>query len=72
MNVHGMRVCAAACTAERLDILKWARESGCPWDVSAYQAAVNCENEEILQYLKENGCLMEESVPPEEREDEGS
>ncbi len=33
------RVCTAAASKGRLDILKWAREHGCPWNVNTFQAA---------------------------------
>ena len=39
-----------------LDVLKWARENGCPWDSRTVTLAMSFSNENVLDWARENGC----------------
>ncbi|CAN0461067.1 unnamed protein product, partial [Hapterophycus canaliculatus] len=44
--------------AERghLEVLKWARENGCPWDRMTCVHAARGEHLEVLAWARANGC----------------
>jgi len=42
------------------DIVKWAREEGCPWDTGTYSAAIRSGNYDLWIWVNENGCPREE------------
>ena len=39
-----------------LEVLKWARENGCPWDSFTCSYAALNGHLEVLRWAKENGC----------------
>ena len=39
-----------------LEVLRWAREHGCPWDDMTMQSAAVCGHLEVLQWAREHGC----------------
>lgn len=39
-----------------LNILKWLRENGCPWDEKTWIIANEKKHLNIIEYLKENNC----------------
>ena len=43
-----------------LDVLKWARKHGCPWELSQYggvcENAAMCGHLEVLKWAREHGC----------------
>ncbi|CBJ25937.1 conserved unknown protein [Ectocarpus siliculosus] len=41
---------------KRLEVLKWCRENGCPWDEATTSEAAREGNMEILRYAVGNGC----------------
>ena len=72
-NFHwkSKQTCAAAASENQLDVLKWLRSHGCPWDASTWQAAVNAQltdeyptlrsrvenvDSELLRWLRNQGC----------------
>lgn len=45
-----------AASDQRLEILKWARANGCPWDEVTTRAAVEGKHWDILRWAVSNGC----------------
>jgi len=39
-----------------LEVLKWARENGCPWDRRTTECANAGGHSDVLEWAKENGC----------------
>lgn len=56
------QVPAAAAEANDMDMLKWARKIGCPWDESTCANAAFHGNLEILHYARSQGCRWDEST----------
>lgn len=52
----GPVMCYVAAAKGKLNVLKWLREKGCPWDSETCTAAASAKNFEILKYARENGC----------------
>ena len=48
--------CVLAARAGHLHIIQWAREDGCPWNLSTSLAAAEAGHLHILQWLQENDC----------------
>ncbi|PNG99348.1 hypothetical protein TSOC_014877, partial [Tetrabaena socialis] len=48
----------AAAKAGSMELLRWLRARGCPWDATAFAAAAQGGSEEQLEWLAEQGCLM--------------
>ena len=42
-----------------LEVLKWGRENGCPWDKDTCACAAIGGHLEVLKWLRENGCPLE-------------
>jgi hypothetical protein len=57
------RVCAEAASGGRLDVLMWARENGCPWNVSTCIEAAENGHLACLKWAHENGCPLENGRP---------
>jgi len=57
----GKTRCAVAAGSD-LKRLKRARNSGCPWDESACEAAADSGHLDCLQYLHQNGCPWNEKT----------
>jgi hypothetical protein len=45
-----------------LEMLKWARENGCPWDEQTCYSAASGGHIEVLRWARENGCPWTESA----------
>jgi len=43
-----------------LEVLKWARENGCPWDEWTCAYAAEGGHLEVLKWARENGCPWDE------------
>jgi hypothetical protein len=43
-----------------LEVLKWARENGCPWDENTCAWAAERDHLEVLKWAHENGCPWDE------------
>ena len=54
--------CAAAAGAGRLDVLRWARKNGCPWDEETCAAAARGGHLRVLQWAREKGCSWDEEA----------
>ena len=39
-----------------LEVIKWLKENGCPWDTRTCTFAALNGHLEVLKWLKENGC----------------
>ena len=52
--------------AGRLEILKWARENGCPWDWHTRAWAELPVRADVLKYLDAHGCPEYESDEDDE------
>jgi len=48
--------CAKTAENGNLNILKWVRENGCPWNSSTCIKAASGGHLEILKWAHENGC----------------
>ena len=48
--------CSNAAMGGHLDVLKWLREGGCPWDESTTYAASEGGHLGVLKYAHESGC----------------
>jgi hypothetical protein len=48
--------CAYAAEGGHLEVLKWAREQNCRWDVRTVDAAQRSGCAETIQFVFENGC----------------
>jgi hypothetical protein len=49
-------VCNIAIKHDRLEILKWLRNNGCPWHDSTCEDAISNGHLKTLKWLHENGC----------------
>ena len=48
--------CSYAAKGGHLEILKWARENGCPWNENTRKSAAKGGHLEVLKWARENGC----------------
>lgn len=48
-------VCNVAAMDGHLKLIQWARQNGCPWDITCRNAALN-GHLEVLQWARQNGC----------------
>jgi hypothetical protein len=54
---HGMNInCASAARSGFLDVLKWARSNGYPWDKKTYENATSKNHWNVARWAVENGC----------------
>ena len=53
-------LCCEAATKGNLEMLKWARENGCPWDGRTCVVAAFHGHLEMLKWARENGCPWDE------------
>ena len=49
-------LCFYAAKGGHLEVLKWLRENGCPWDSCTCYSAAKGGHLEVLKWLRENGC----------------
>ena len=47
---------------ESIELLKYARDQGCPWDASTCRAAAGGGHLEVLQWARANGCPWDEGA----------
>jgi uncharacterized protein YabN with tetrapyrrole methylase and pyrophosphatase domain len=52
--------CAFAAENGHLEVLKWARENGCPWNKDTCMNATREGHLEVLKWARENGCPWDE------------
>ena len=55
------QTCAQAAYNGNLELLKWARLNGCPWDEVTYEQGVDNGDPALVCYLEDEGCPMFES-----------
>ena len=53
-------VCAKGAGSGNLELLKWMRENGCPWDKFTCSAAAHGGQLEVLQWARANRCPWDE------------
>ena len=54
---HKIFICEIAAEYGHLEVLKWARENGCPWDIlTCTYAAAKGGHLEVLKWARENRC----------------
>ena len=56
INRNSTWICAYAALNGHFEILKWARENGCPWNEYTCSNAAKNGHFEILKWARENGC----------------
>src|SRR5579872_3971314 len=54
--------CAHAAKHNHLEVLKWARETGAPWNENTCNYAARNGHLEILKWARENGCPWNEEA----------
>ena len=52
----------AAAKKGHLDVLRWARENGCPWDNETTHQAVRGGHRKVFQWARQNGCPWEQNT----------
>ena len=45
-----------AASSGNLELVRWLRGEGCPWDLGTCLYAVDYGHEEVLRWARENGC----------------
>ena len=55
-----IELCKAAAYGGQLEVLKWLREIGCPWDELTCATAASGGYLKMLQWARANGCLWDE------------
>ena len=55
-------LCKAAARSGQLEVLKWLRAGGCPWDAGTCWAAAEGGHLEVLQWAHANGCQWDKSL----------
>ena len=55
-------LCEDAARGGHLEVLKWARENGCPWDERMCTYAAEGGHLEVLKWARENGCPWDEKM----------
>ena len=55
-------LCEDAARGGHLEVLKWARENGCPWDERTCRGAAQGGQLEALKWARENGCPWDEKT----------
>ena len=56
------QTCAYAAYGGHLEVLKYLRENGCPWDLGTIDAASQGGHFDIVKYAHENGCPWSENT----------
>ena len=57
---HKIFICEIAAEYGHLEVLKWARQNGCPWDEMTCSFAADGGYLEVLKWARENGCPWDE------------
>jgi hypothetical protein len=55
-------LCEAAARSGKLEVLKWLRAGGCPWDTYTCCGAARSGHLEVLQWARANGCPWDEDT----------
>ncbi len=55
-------LCEAAARSGKLEVLKWLRAGGCPWDTYTCCRAARSGHLEVLQWARENVCPWDEKM----------
>jgi hypothetical protein len=50
--------CAYAATSGHLELLKWARSNGCPWDEGTFNAGQKFGDPALMRYLEESSPFI--------------
>ena len=61
-NKRAYHVVEWAAKNGNLDILKWLKRNGCPWNEDTFTAAATHGNLENMKWLKKNGCHWKENT----------
>ncbi|KAL6076959.1 Ankyrin repeat domain-containing protein [Balamuthia mandrillaris] len=56
------RLCRVWFQGGHLEVLKWARENGCPWDKTVFMMAAARGHLEVVKWAHENGCPWDKDV----------
>ena len=59
---HKKHVCEWAVGGGCLEVVKWARENGCPWSQNTCMMAAYGGHLEVLQWARANGCPWDAST----------
>ena len=51
-----LKICAYTAKQGNLNILKWLKKNGCPWDEDTFESAACNGDMETLEWLKKNKC----------------
>ena len=62
LDVKSEWTCIYAAQNGHLEVLKWARENGCPWDEDTCVYAAENGHLEVLKWARENGCPWNEWI----------
>ena len=57
-----MGTCERAARYGHLEVLKWARANGCPWDEDTCFFAAQGGHLEVLQWARANGCRWDKQT----------
>jgi hypothetical protein len=55
-------VCKNAAQGGHLEVLRWARANGCPWDEATCASAAESGHFEVLRWARANGCPWDEAT----------
>ena len=55
-------VCTYAVIGGHIDILKWARENGCPWDETTIVSAIKNGHLDVTKFILEQECLYKGNI----------
>ena len=58
------RLCAYCAKGGHLEVLKWARANGCPWNEATCTLAASNGHLEVLQWARAHGCPWDKLTPP--------
>ena len=59
MVILGMRILVSAATGGHLEVLKWARENGCPWNEYDLSCAAEGGHIEVLKWARREWLPLE-------------
>jgi len=59
--------CAGAAIGGHLELLKWLREQGCPWDWQVLDRSQQFNHRShVLKWAEENGCTWDGFAPEDD------
>ena len=62
LDSHLKNLCNEAARSGHLDVLRWFRKKGCPWDAKTCAAAAEGGHLWILEWLRKKGCPWDEAT----------